>query len=411
MIVRNRRAIQTLLLFTLIAALFSFPAQAQATSTFSNLAEQHEFGESFTFSADLTMDSPVTSVNLTFKPQSNGSGIVLPVPATDSGQLSVSYEIEAKDHFAPFTLIDYWFTAKLEDGSQIQSETATFTYTDNRYTWQSLDDSDGYAVYWVEGELSLGQAVKDAIYRHFESYNQYIDLPIPEALSIYIYPTTSALQSALDLSNARWVAGHADPAEGIILVSILSGYDQALEIKRQIPHEIVHVQLYQEMQENYTNLPVWYSEGLASLAEQHTSSEYAPILQAGWENGDLIPLAELCQSFPSDASQAAMAYAEADSFARYLFATYGKYGLESLLAEYTSGHTCTNGVQNAFDLSLPTLEENWHAQTFDTPAPSLLTAEAAAWLGLLLIVLALPVGLVIVQLVNKQGKTGSGTND
>lgn len=403
-----RRAVKTILLFTLVAGLFGIPAGVKAAGVFSNLSEEHQFGESFTFSADLTADSPVEAVNLTFKPQSNGSSIVLEVSASRDGDLSVTYEIEAKDHFAPFTLIDYWFTAQLEDGSQIQSETATFTYEDNRFTWQTLDASDGYAIYWSEGELSFGQTVKDAIYRHFETYNQYLDLPTPEALSIYIYPTASAMQSALDLTNARWVAGHADPAEGIILVSIPTGFDQALEIKRQIPHEIVHIQLYLEMQENYTNLPVWYSEGLASLAEQYTSGEYAPILQAGWENGDLIPLSDLCQSFPSAVSEAALAYAQADSFTRYLFDTSGKFGLEALLAAYSSGHTCANGVANTFDVSLQTLEENWQTQTFGTPAPTLLTAEAAAWLGLFFIVLALPVGLVIFQMVRKQQKANEG---
>lgn len=391
-------------LLTVVLFVIPASAQVQGQAVFSQLDEEHQFGESFTFSAQLSTDSTVGSVNLTIRPQNNGSSIVLDAEMDASGSLSAEYEIEAKDHFAPFTQIEYWFTANLDDGSQLQSETASFTYTDNRYTWQTLDDSDGYAVFWVEGNLAFGQAIKDAIYQHFDNYSQFLDLPVPGSLSIYVYPTASALQSALDLTNARWVAGHADPAEKIILVSLPAGFDQNLEIKRQIPHEIVHVQLYMEMQENYTNIPIWFSEGLASLAEQHTSSEYRPILEAGWQNNQLIPLSSLCQSFPSSADEAALAYAQADSFTRYLFTTYGKFGLESLVAAYTSGHTCGNGVSTALDISLQTVEENWQEATFDTPRPTPLNGDGVAWLGLLIIVLVLPAGYIALQLARKPSK-------
>ncbi len=389
--------VTALTLFAFFFIALSSRAQTENSTAFSDLGVEYQFGESFTFSATITTENPVDAINLTLRQPEGGSSIVLEVDADLFGNISKTYEIEAKDHFAPFTMIEYWFTASTENGTQIQSEKATFTYADNRYTWQSLDDADGYSVYWVEGDLAFGQSVKDAIYNHFDQFNQYIDLPTPETLRIYLYPTTSALQSALDLTNARWVGGHADPIEGIILASIPAGFDQALEVKRQIPHEIVHVQLYLAMQENYANLPSWFSEGLASLAEQHTSSEYQPILQAGWDNQEIIPFEKLCQSFPTSSDQAALAYAQVDSFTRYLFTNYGKIGLESLLEAYTSGHTCENGVSTALGTDLQTLQANWETATLDTTQANGLSTEAAAWLVLLVLLLALPTGVIILQ--------------
>jgi hypothetical protein len=401
-----RRAINITTFSMLAFAMLVFPqnAQAQRSASFSDLNVDYQFGESFTFSATLSTSTPVDIINLTFRQPGNGGSIVIEVQADDEGRIRETYQLEAKDHFAPFTMIEYWFTATTESGMQIQSETAAFTYADNRYTWKSLEQTDGYKVYWVEGDLAFGQAVKDAIYNHFENFQQYLDLPTPETLSIYLYPTTSALQSALDMTNTRWVGGHADPVGHIILASIPAGFDQALEIKRQIPHEIIHIQLYMAMQENYSNLPAWFSEGLASLAEQHTSSEYQPILQAGWDNQKLIPFEKLCQSFPSSTDQAALAYAQVDSFTRFLFANYGKIGLESLLAAYTSGHTCENGVTTALGVSLQTLQADWQTATLDTSQPTGLNGEAAAWLGLLALLLVLPTGIAILQLVRKNKK-------
>lgn len=363
----------------------STQAHAQTDNPFSKLDADNTFGEIITFTGEVSPDVEVTSAKLTFRPTATGQSTVLDAEQ-QGNSLTASYTIRPQDYIPPFGKIEFWFSAALPDGSQIQSEVATHIYTDNRFEWQTLSQND-IKVSWVEGDQAFGQAVLDAALETNSQFAKYLDLPLPERLRIYVYPSNSALQTALQITNITWASGHADPANQTILVSIPQGFDQQLSIQRQVPHEVTHVRLSRYMGDNYPNLPGWFSEGLASLAEQYTLPEYWQVLQAASQEGTLIPLEDLCGAFPYDTDQAGLAYAEADSFTRYIFDTYGKFGLQSLLEAYTAGHACQAGVDIALDTSLANLEKDWQRQ-IGASGLSATAASAGAW-GILLGLIAL----------------------
>lgn len=358
------------------------PASGQAEQYFTDLKASHTFGESISFSGTISPDIAVTSVELTFRPVSSGKSFLITADR-QGDELSATYEIQPQDHIPPFGDIEFWFSAELEDGTQIQSEVETYVYTDTRFNWESITYENNYVVSWVGTEKEFGQDVLDAILKTNSEYSRYLDLPIPETLKVYVYPSSSALLSALEITNAPWVAGHADPANNTILVSIPQGFDQQLAIQRQIPHEVTHIRLYLYLQENYLNLPAWYSEGLASLSELYTLPEYWQVLQAAYKDDTLIPLETLCINFPSDTGQASLAYAEADSFTRFLFDRYGKFGLQSLLDAYFLGHSCENGISTAFNISLADLETEWKREAFNSAILPGSLSSGLAWVVLL----------------------------
>lgn len=401
---RVRKTATARFFILLILTLIPSVARAQTETQIFDLAAEHTFGERFSFSAGLESDLLVDTADVTFKSRSNGSSKVIPAQLDVFNQLSAEYEIDTNDYFPPFSIIEFWFSIELSDGSQIESEVSTFVYEDNRYDWQSLSANGDYKIFWADGDRALGQAAADSIQENFDTYNQYLDLPTPETLRVYIYPTASALQSALDITHARWVAGHADPVTSTILVSVPSGFDQNLEIQRQIPHEVVHVRLFLYLQEDYINLPAWYSEGLASLGERFSSTDYWPVLQAGWEDEQLIPMAKLCQNFPSESDDAALAYAQADSFTHYLYETYGKIGLQSLLDAYKAGHTCQNGVSSALDIELSVLEEEWKQATFRNNIFSPSENPIITWIVLAVFLLITPIIYVTILLFRSDKK-------
>ncbi len=78
---------------------------------------------------------------------------------------------------------------------------------------------------------------------------------IPNPVIIYVYRDPADLQSALSLVQQSWVAGHANPDLGIILLSIPDSPSQRMELERQIPHELMHLLLYQKTVDSYTSLP------------------------------------------------------------------------------------------------------------------------------------------------------------
>jgi len=148
-------------------------------------------------------------------------------------------------------------------------------------------------------------------------------LPVPSGLDIYIYADSRTLQSALSPNSESWVAGHAEPDLGVIVVALPPGPDQRLLIQQRIPHELMHVLLYQSTDPGYANLPIWLSEGLASLVELYPNSDYQVLLENAVEKDSLIPMAALCPSFPRQASSALLSYAQAASFTRFLHNSYG----------------------------------------------------------------------------------------
>jgi len=392
--------IQKSMLWTLTLVIMSFSlagkGSAQTSSRLSDLHAEAEFGSSMTFSAEIEPETEFESVDLVFKVLATGMSTVIPAEFDGISSIQAAYSIRPQDSIAAFSTIEYWFVLTLEDGSVSQSETENFIYMDNRFTWQTLGTDGPYEIYWIEGDLAFGQEIEDVLLQSIEQ-NQYITLPSPDTLRVYVYNTASRLQSALESTNVRWVAGYAKPAENIIMVSIPFNFEKSLEIQRQIPHELTHIRLFMEMGDDYTNLPAWYEEGLASLSEMSTIPEYWDMLQAAWRTNDIIPFSQLCRSFPSDEGQAGLAYAQADSFVRFLYNEYGEIGLENLLDAYKQGYSCENGIQQAFDLELKALEKDWYQETFNSSILPQSLNTAITWVILLLLLFATPLVLILIS--------------
>ena len=288
--------------------------------------------------------------------------------------------------FAPVT---YAFRIGLEDGGEITSESYTFPYLDNRHNWQQLREAP-FEIYWYEGEITLAQQVLDAARQGRQQVLDLIQQPgdSSQTIRIFIYPSEDQLQQTLSSTNQSWVGGHAAPELGAAVVSLPTGVEQPLEVQRQIPHEITHIVLYRYMGTEYQYLPVWVSEGIASLMEFYPRPEYEILLEKAVEERGLIPLGQLCQAFPADSGLVQLAYAEADSVMRYIRSEYGVRGVQALIAAYDQGVSCGRGVEIALGKSLGRLEWEWKQSVFFRTRNLMLTAGLVGILFLLLAALA-----------------------
>lgn len=226
----------------------------------------------------------------------------------------------------------------------------------------------------------------------------------PATVNLYIYDDVKQMQEALANSTQNWAAGHADPHQSVILASLPPGPEQQLEMERQIPHELMHVMLYDTDANAYAHLPAWYNEGLASMAELYPNPDYQVLLQSAFETGSLLPIASLCQSFPTDASNALLAYAEAASFTRFISDRYGTTGLLNLMANYADGVDCQRGVEAALDIDMNRLEGIWLQDTFAENVWRKALENLLPWLILLVIVLAGPIALAVSMLRRKPAR-------
>ena len=348
--------VNLLLLSTLI---FGLAGQVKAQESIEVTDDRvgHDFGEEIRFSAQVETPSPIKEVLLIFRDVNEENTRVISLDTDDEGR--VSYTYDASEHLLrPFAKISLWFQITLENGESKTSKKYSIIYTDNRFDWEVRED-EMLRVYWNSGDETFGLAALDVARSGLKEIQTLFPVPLDEPIDIYIYASSVDLQNALFMGGETWVGGHASPVLGIVFVAIAPGEQEQTFMQQKIPHELAHILLYRYIGEDYNRLPTWLNEGVASIAEQYANPDYALALKRAVENKTLIPIDELCEPFPRDASQAFLAYAESESFTRYLQNNYGTSGLDDLITAYADGLSCEAGVMHAFDRSLTYLNANW----------------------------------------------------
>ncbi len=376
-----------LFLLALITFGFTTPPQAQGGLDVSNIGVVYNFGSQITFSARLASSIPITQATISFRDVNAQNTRVEPLTLASDGTTTYQYDA-SQNLIPPFATILFSFQATLASGNTVSSPTYNFRYDDNRFAWQTLTDGP-ISVHWVQGDDVFGHAALDAARGGLQFVNQIMPVTLNSPIDVYVYANASDLQSALQLGGRSWVAGHADPTLGIVMVSVPPGDTQTIELQRQIPHELAHVMLYRNLGAGYNLLPIWLNEGVASIAELYANPDYATALKTASQDNKLIPFSDLCASFPADSGRAFLAYAQSESFVRYLRDTYGNTGLVALTKAYADGLDCNLGTARAVGVPLNVLEARWRASVSGESVTSIAASNLLPYiifLGLTLIV-------------------------
>lgn len=375
-------------------------AQAQGGIIVTQTQVDYLFGQHISFAATIESPQPIHQVQILFRAQSDDNTEVHDADLIASSQVSFQYDLTEGGAILPFTTITYWYFVTLENGDTYESPKYSFDYHDNRFEWQTLEGAQ-FRVHWVEGDLAFAQAILDTAEYSIQNTAQFIQVAPLRDIDIYVYASAADLRAALRLVGQPWIAGHTDPELSIVLVSLAPGPEQSLEIERQIPHEVAHILLYRTVGGDYANLPLWLTEGIASLAELYPNPDYHQALLTANQNNTLIPLTILCPSFPVDAGSVQLAYAQSADFVRYLHQQYGSAGLQDLIEQYAAGESCEFGTLALTGSALTQLDYDWRQATFAESAIISDYNDLFPWLGILLVMLAGPISLLLLNLRKK----------
>jgi hypothetical protein len=244
----------TLLLVLLFMGLFlsaTHPANAQVEVLKTRV--DYTFGKQVIFRLDINSDGAIDHAVILFcsanDPHTNIGQVT--VISTGAGTYKLTYVHKLADYpLRPFSRVEYYFEITLANGDIQQTPIQSFDYTDNLHPWQSLEQGSFHA-FWYEGELSFGQDILNIAQKAIERIQALLPLPALTSLDIYSYPDLTSLQEALSDASADWVAGHADPETRVILIALPSGPEQRLLMEERIPHEIMHILLYQAIKPGY----------------------------------------------------------------------------------------------------------------------------------------------------------------
>ena len=397
-----------LLTFSLIALLTcSFTtgiAHAQVESLHSSV--EYTFGELLFFKAYVQSDTAVIAAVIFFQADKDTRTNVGVAEVHDlgDGRYALGYVHRMSDYsIRPFSTINYHWELTLEDGTTYVSSPEQKNYLDDRFPWKTMQkdipQENNLVVHWYQGDLQFAQNILDVADAGRERIRDLLALPMPRGkLDIYVYPDPETMQTALNPGSANWVAGYADPDLGVILVALPEGPEQRLLIEQRVPHELMHVLLYQWNPLGYANLPTWLNEGLASNAELDPNPDYRILLEDAAKKNGLIAIPKLCGSFPREAYGALLSYAEAASFVKYLRDSYGVSGLTALVTAYNNGLDCDRGAQLALGKSLVQLERDWERDVLSQDVALKVFTNMLPWIILLLAVLAAPLTLAVLRL-------------
>ena len=400
------RRIIALLVCLVFCSDFALPVRAQSAVVLTRVAVTYTFGEQVTFSARIPTQSTIQAAYLLFQVEGDHNTRTIPLTIASTGSASYTYPIQ-NGLLRPFSRIYFWYHLLLTGSAAFDSPHYFFQYDDNRYPWQILEGPT-LRLHWYAGDVSFGQAALDAATGRLSGHPEPDPGSAGDPIDIYVYASSTDVQDTLNLGGSTWVAGHANPDLGVVLVSIAPGENQSMEMQRQIPHELAHVLLYRLTGSAYANLPNWLTEGIASQVEGYPNADYTQVLTISTQNKTLLPITDLCGPFPADASGAILAYAESNSFISYVDKTYGTAGLHALIQAYSNGLSCDQGVQHALRLPLSQLDLHWRQSALGQKVSGVAFQNLLPYLIFLVLMLIIPAWRLGLKQKKKEGHDNSG---
>jgi hypothetical protein len=371
------------------ALLLAIPKPVRASTEVVDVEIEYRVGEYITFRARVLSVVPVKQIFLSLRREGDLNAYLYPMIAGENGYYVYTHDV-TKNVLYPFTRLTFTIEGELENGESFASSGYLFRYYDNRFIWKSREQFP-LKVFWYEGDTAFGQAALEAASAGLVSAGQVVPLAQSAEVEIYIYASPEDLQSALALGGVPWLGGHASPELGVVMVAIPPGVHQSLLMDQLIPHELAHVLMYKGLGEKYANLPVWFREGVATLAERFPNPDYEYALTVASQEHSLLLLADLCHTFPPDQGRAFLAYAESASFTRYLRNQYGNVGLSALAIAYSDTLDCEQGTLRALGVPLSTLERDWRENVLGENLAGVAVRNLFPYVLLMAFFLALPV--------------------
>jgi hypothetical protein len=391
---RDQKCPLLLARLTVLILLILIPFQAIHAQAGRFTSDVHyNFGENILFSGNYSGDEQVTRGTVYFQVEGEEGTRMRELDIQPGNQVIFQYN-PSDDPIRAFSAIDYWFELELDSGKMFTSPHETLIYEDNRFDWQERE-TDNFHLRWYEGDGSFSQSVLDVAELGLDKAKNLLPFTLKEPVEIYAYGNAVEMRSALQSFGKNWVGAHADPDLAVMVLSLPPGPEQRLEMERQIPHELMHILLYQNIGPGYANLPVWLNEGLASIAELYPNPDFLTLLEKAQEKDTLPTMDSLCRSFPRDASGAYLAYAQAASFTRYLHQQYGSSMLQQLIKQYQDGLNCQRGIEATYDLTLPQLDRQWRQDVLGENIYQSAFNNLLPWFILLGIILLVPFSLLL----------------
>lgn len=346
-------------------------ARAQEPWPGSRLSAQADFGVSITFALQAQTDSPVQALQLFY--QLEGERARNRVHLEDTGtriNAQWAWELEP-GAVPPGRVITYWWRAELADGRTLETERATVTYADNRFTWNEQRDGN-LVLYWYGDSQREAATIMAAAKAALERLQAGTGVELQKPIRVFLYRSKSDMRLAISSRSegydiATITLGMAMGGDTIVILSTAADAD------RTIAHELSHIVIGAFTDNPLGGLPTWLNEGLAMYAEGELRGENQADLDRAIRTNTLISVRSL-SAYTGDPSQVDLFYGECYSVVKFLIDTYGADKMDALLRTFKRGVYQEDALREVYGFGVDELDARWReaigAPPQPTPAPT-----------------------------------------
>ncbi len=292
------------------------------------------------------------------------------------------------DNFSPpGTLVSYYWLLYDSAGNSYTGGQQQFRTVDTRFPWQHLTQGQ-LQVNWYNRPLEFGQTVLNDASSDLTHISQTLGGGLKSPVNLWVYQTDDDFHGSLTPNTYEWVGGIALPPLNEAEIVAMDSGDTTLV--RDMPHELTHLVFHQLIGES-ASAPTWFDEGLAVYNQQYHEPAMINRLQNALNTHSLLPLNSISLSFPANADQAYLAYAQSWNLISYMYSTFGQSSMAKLISLMSKqSNDFDTNLKLAVGMDQDHLENQWHLALHQpptlppdelTPTPQLSTATTPSHPG------------------------------
>ncbi len=258
--------------------------------------------------------------------------------------------------FPPGTQVDYswqfWDTA----GNELTDTQQQFSTIDTRFNWQHLTQGV-LQVNWYDRGQDFGQEVLRQASQSVQRISANLGGGLLHPINLWVYATDQDFHGSLAPGSYEWVGGEALPALHEASIAVVDLTDETL--RRDMPHELTHL-VFHQLIANGITAPTWFDEGLAVYNQDFHEGEMTARLNKALASQSLLRLNSISESFPANANQAYLAYAQSWNLVAYMYETFHQVRMAHLIKLMGDSQTVFDqDLQQALGVDELHLENQW----------------------------------------------------
>jgi Peptidase MA superfamily len=220
-----------------------------------------------------------------------------------------------------------------QTGDTFAEPVQQLTTVDTRFNWQHLTQGL-LQVNWYNRSPDFGQSILNVAGGDVKNTGNMLGGGLVNHINLWVYQTDADFHGSLPPGTYEWVGGIAFPSLDEASIVVAGIYD--ITLKRDMPHELTHLifhQLIKDGENSGVFAPIWFDEGLAVYNQGYHEPDMMNRLDQALATKSLLRLSDISDSFPSDADQAYLAYAQSWNLITYMFNTFGQTKMDRLIKD------------------------------------------------------------------------------